>query len=527
MIQAMATALEHAPRDRAARARSVVAPDCLDRNATAVALALFAASLVLTLPLLGKQSIWFDEAVTLSNVQLPYDLGRYLRADATPPLYPLLAHLWVQAFGATLVAVRALSALAGAAAAVALFQLGRRFLDARIGLFAAALLITSPRQIFFAHEARPYAVVLLVAIASFHVLLSLLARPTRRRIVALCLLDAALLYTHYVAAFALLAQALAVLPDVRRRPQTFFSVAAAQLGAVLLVVPLAALVVTTLWPLPMAGWLAPPTLRSIPVELAKLVGSPLLLAFEAALVLAGIACVAAGRRRTRTAIADAAGDDATDRAVAPASPLPRARVVATLAVWAIVPIAAAFAASFVEPVFLSRYVLYTTPAWFLLVGACVAALPVAPRLAALLIAALCLLSLAEGWRAPFRRPEWRAASERARAAVADGALVVVVPAHELLPFTYHFAPDAFHDVHDLAKQAREAGAVGVKRLVDVETLMTSPRDLLIVAAQPAAEGIDGLATALEAAGRGAGEREDLNALVVLRSPAPATAPEAP
>jgi mannosyltransferase len=498
----MATALEDSP-PLAARPSGVLRAGWLDRHPALVSLLLFAASLALVLPLLDRQSIWFDEAVTMGNVQLPYDLGRYMRADATPPLYPLLVHAWLQLFGTSLVAARALSALASAASVVAIFTLGRRFLDTRTGLFAAALLLTSRCQIYFAHEARPYALVLLLTIASFHVLLSLLERVTWRQLALLCLLDAALLYTHYVAAFVLGAQALAALPCRGESPRTFLRILAAQSCAVLLVVPLAMFIWLTLWPLPMAGWLPAPTLRGIPNELAKLTGSGLVLTLEALLVLAGAIALLRARR------------DAHDGAPAPL------RTLAALALWSVVPLVAAYVTSSIEPVFLGRYLLYVTPGWYLLVGAAAARLPVARTLGTTLIVALCALSLVGAWRSPLQRADWATAAERARAATADGALAVIVPAHEILPFAWHFSPEAFGDFDHLARRLRELGVVGVPRVGDVAQFAKLPRDLLIVAPQPLGAAAEALAPALAAAGRAPWQREDLRAFVVLRSPAPA------
>lgn len=502
----MASVLEDSARLAARPSGAALGSDWLDRHASLVSVALFATSLALILPLLGRQSIWFDEAVTMSNVQLPYDLGRYLRADATPPLYPFLLHGWLRIFGTSLVAARALSALASAASVVALFQLGRRFVDARSGLFAAALLLTSRCQIFFAHEARPYALVLLLTIASFHVLLSLLERVTRRRLILLCLLDAALLYMHYVAAFALVAQALAAMPGRGEPARVFLRVVGAQICAVALVVPLALFVWTNLWPLPMAGWLPQPTWRGIPHELAKLTGSGPLLLLEAALVAA--AAIAALR---------------PGGAPEPAREALATRTAVVLASWSVVPLVAAFAVSAIEPVFLGRYLLYVTPGWYLLVGAAASRLPVGRALGAALIGALCALSLAGAWRDPLRRADWATAAERARAATAAGALVVVVPAHELLPFGWHFSPASFRDLDHLATRLRELDAIGVARVADVADLATVPRELLVIVAQPLGSSVEALAPVLEAARRGPWQREDLPALVVLRSPAPASA----
>src|SRR5690606_17336563 len=83
----------------------------LERHAALVGVVLFGATLALVLPMLGAQGIWFDEASTLQNHRLPFDLARALRADATPPLYALVVRAWTALFGASLESVRVPSAL--------------------------------------------------------------------------------------------------------------------------------------------------------------------------------------------------------------------------------------------------------------------------------------------------------------------------------------------------------------------------------------------------------------------------------
>ena len=481
----------------------IASSEWLERHATPVALLLFVINLALVLPMIAAQSIWFDEAVTMSNAQQPFDVARYMVADATPPLYPLLVHLWMRLFGVTIESARALSVLASAASVVLVFQLGRRFLEPRAGLFAALLLICSRFQIFFAHEARPYAVVVLLCVASFYVLLALCEAVTWRRVLLLGVLDAALLYTHYVAVFALLAQGLVALTLVRRSPRTFFAVAASQAIAALLVLPLA-LYVATLWPLPMAGWLAEPTWRSLPIELAKLVGTDLLLALEAVLILGGLLWIS-----RRHAAADTRADADADAArFDPA----KARV---LALWAFAPLLTAFAVSFVVPIFLGRYLLYVAPGLFLLVGYVAARLPVAPTTRALLVLGVCALSLGNALRDPIVRPAWRDAAARVRDDVRDGALAVVVPAHQLLPFAYHFAPQHFGIPAQLPALLAGEGVLGASRLTDVQNFATGERDVVVLFPDGTA-GADGLGASLANAGYTQVSRQELPHLVLLR-----------
>ncbi len=447
---------------------SAVPARWLERHAAVVGVALFAATLALVLPMLGAQGIWFDEASTLQNHRLPFDLARDLRADATPPLYAIVVRAWTALFGASLESVRLLSALATAASTVLLFQVGRRFLGARAGLFAALLFATSRLQLFFAHEARPYAVVVLLCIGSFYALLALLERPSRGRALALGLLDAALLYTHYVAVFALVAQAFAVWlhrSTDRRPPRAFVE---SQMLAGLLFLPFA-VYLTTLLPLPMTGWIAAPTPRTFLVELGKLRGDQALLLADCVLLAGALAWSA--HAGFRPALLDR-------------------RKALALASWALLPLVAAYVASSVEPVFLARYLLYAAPGIFLLLGYVLASTPATAAAQGLVAAALCAWSLWLGAAQPIVRPAWREAAELVHTPSSRGAVTVVLPAHQALPFAYHFAPEIFGDASRLKHELRARGIFGLNRtaeLRDARLAGVGELVLVLATANPADE----------------------------------------
>ena len=98
------------------------------------------------------------------------------------------------------------------------FSVGRRLIrsarpSSRTGLFAL-----SPVQVYFAQEARTYALVTLLALAGFDALLRAHDRPDRWRWWAAYAVATALsLYAHYYAFFVALGQALFVLGYHRRR----------------------------------------------------------------------------------------------------------------------------------------------------------------------------------------------------------------------------------------------------------------------------------------------------------------------
>jgi mannosyltransferase len=159
--------------------------------------------------LLTHQSFWYDECVSVKLARAPvWDIAAGRARDlGNPPLYLLLLHVWMQVFGSSDAAVRALSGVAGAASIPLVFAIGRRLVGTRVGLLAAAIFCLSPVQIYFAQEARAYAVVTFLCLVSTLALLRALRAPEQLRWWALFSATTFLaMYTHYFAAFVVVAQ---------------------------------------------------------------------------------------------------------------------------------------------------------------------------------------------------------------------------------------------------------------------------------------------------------------------------------
>jgi hypothetical protein len=183
--------------------------------------AIVAAGLLLRLPSMGN-SLFGDELSTYFIVTRhgPAGIVRLLdghSVDLTPPLYFLLTWLG-ERLGDSVLALRAVSLMAGLAMIVLTHRIGVRTVGRRGALLAAALVALSPFLIFYTTEARAYALVTALVAGSTLCLLRAL-EGDRRSWVAFAVLCCAAMYTHYTAAFVLVAQfawAFIVRPDARR-----------------------------------------------------------------------------------------------------------------------------------------------------------------------------------------------------------------------------------------------------------------------------------------------------------------------
>jgi len=172
---------------------------------------------VLRLYGLEYQSLWLDELWTWRDAQADSaaQIWESLRADRHPPGYQILIFYWQKVFGSSEAALRMPSAIAGVLSIPAIFLLGRDLYSRDEGIIAAALLTVAWTPIRYSQEARAYALLLLLAIATTWLLLQFVkelagqGKPAWRAGFAYVLLAVLACYLHYFGVVLVLFQATA------------------------------------------------------------------------------------------------------------------------------------------------------------------------------------------------------------------------------------------------------------------------------------------------------------------------------
>jgi hypothetical protein len=186
----------------------------LPRAAVAVALAVLTlAGLVLRCYALGHRGLWWDEACLWSEA--------FTRNAAyqEAPLNTWLTRLTMELVRRDdTLALHLPALLFGTLHIPAAFLLGRALAGRAAGLTCALFVTFSPPLLFFAQEARPYALLILLTTLQLMVAVLLLDEFTWRRLGALALLTSAAIATHLLALpFSLGLGALATAVLVTRR----------------------------------------------------------------------------------------------------------------------------------------------------------------------------------------------------------------------------------------------------------------------------------------------------------------------
>jgi len=339
-----------------------------------------AVGIVIRLHLLGRKSLWLDEAASVTFARLPWmKFWRVLwEYEGNMAFYYVLLRGWVH-FGDSEMAVRSLSVVFGVAAIPAAYALGKRLFSTKAGLISAALLAVHSFHIRCSQEARSYSLLVLLLVLSTYFFVRLVESPRQHRYWAAYILIGALaVYSHVFALLVLIPQWLS-LGRARLRQIGLVRILWTTVGLTLLVMPMAVFVL--LKSSGQIAWISRPTIYSF-FDFARLLtgdgGNALLVAYA-------VFCLVAVLWLPRSE--ESKSPNVNER-----------WPVRLVALWLVFPIASTLCVSFVKPLFYERFMVMCVPAVVLLAGQGITAMNrVSPRVRWVLPIALCLMVSLSVW----------------------------------------------------------------------------------------------------------------------------------
>ena len=108
---------------------------------------------------LGACDLWYDEVCSVLN-------SKNFLHDWNPPLYFIILHYWIKLFGVSEFTLRFPSLVFSVISIPCLFFLGKQIFNRRVGLYASLVMCLSSFHLWYAQEARPYSLSVLLSILS-------------------------------------------------------------------------------------------------------------------------------------------------------------------------------------------------------------------------------------------------------------------------------------------------------------------------------------------------------------------------
>lgn len=392
---------------------------------------------VLCFTSLTGRGLGFDEAATVTiAAQHGAKLMSGIAHDGgNMSGFYVLLHVLMSWFGNGTLVLRLPSALASVATVACTAAIGLRLFGRRAGLAAGLLGAVSLPLIFWAQNARGYALMVAFVCAAYLVFISQRDKPRLVGWIAYAVLMSLATYSSFVAVLVIPAQLLTLLPRGQRRRLLPFSVSL--LGIAALCTPLILLAARR-----GSGqlfWVPRPT-REIEVQVLQSLTSAglepsfhptatttLLLVLTVGLVIATAAAIISGWRPGRDRESWGEGRERWGGAL--------------VLSWLMVPVLATLVYSLLfQPLFLPRNLLMSVPAVAILLGAGVAHPRFSPRTTWIALGVLLVLRGLQVVPSYATSPEpWREASAYVLAHDRPGDCMAFYPADGRMAFQYYFA----------------------------------------------------------------------------------------
>jgi mannosyltransferase len=367
---------------------------------------------------LAQKSIWLDEAfsITISQHGL-FDLPWLVSlTDTHPPLYYLALKLWL-IFGNGETQVRMLSAIFSIAAIPLIYLLAANiFDDKRIGLIAATLLAFSPFQIWYAQEARMYAMLIFFVLASACFFFRALRYNDIVDWIGYIFTTVLALYTDNGAIWYIVAISIFFLLSIRRYKDRFLRWFLCQLAIVIVYLPWLPVFVQQTRRVAVDFWLQPPSFQTVLGTLLDFnsYNFPIV---ELSLLYMVMIFVWAY--------------------IIPRKSLP----IGLASLWLFIPLIISLLFSLRQPIFISRNLIAASLGYYLLVAGTIGQFRNSKAVIALLLPLVVMNLISIGYNFWYEKKEdWRSVAryEASETENKSDGLMVFVPGYAELPFHYYF-----------------------------------------------------------------------------------------
>jgi len=315
-----------------------------------ILLSLLGINILLKTIYLSSQPISHDEPFTIYHAQFDFlNIIHYLKNYNNPPLFELVLHFWIKVFGISPFAVRLLPMIFSSLSVIYIYKIGMLLYNQRIALVSSLLFTFSTFQIYYAHDCRVYSLFLLLTLLSFFFFFKLIKDQTLTTVYLVCfiLTNALLVYAHYFGFIVWFLQIGMALVWFLKSKQIFKNVFISYTISMLLYAPQLILVISHFLDSAKNGtWLKSPNgLESIYNMFWSFCNAPVVTVLIMILLVAALIKYIIIRKKTVVNI-----------------------YTKYILVWFIIPFIAMFLVSYKVPMFLDRYLIFITPAFYILMA---------------------------------------------------------------------------------------------------------------------------------------------------------------
>lgn len=189
-----------------------------------VSILLFIFTFTLRLLYLDFYPLNIDEPFTVFYSQMSIDhIGQMLKTENNPPLFFVIMHFWIKAFGISEFSVRFLPALFSSLTVVFIYLFGKEYFSKNVGFVASFLFIFSESHFEYSHDCRAYTLLVFLSTVSIYFLMRLLTgNKEGNNWIGFGICNTLLVYTHFIGWVVIFIQIILIIIEIKRIPIKLF-----------------------------------------------------------------------------------------------------------------------------------------------------------------------------------------------------------------------------------------------------------------------------------------------------------------
>jgi mannosyltransferase len=375
-------------------------------------------------------SIWLDEAHTANQALKSISaIISDSAKDQNPPLYFIVMHFWIKLFGISEFGIRSFSVFMSVITIPVLFYFAKENFNTKAAVIASVLFTFSEQQIYFSLEARTYAFTGLLCVISFLLFFRLIKMPSVPVSLLLGFVNSSLIYSHFISCFIIVVEIVCLfILLIKGDRKVFLYGILSLLLIVLLFIPWIGNLFKNI-PKPGEYWLAKPAFYNLKGLFISFSNGKISTVLFGMLICWFIYFT--GKKYFEKD-----------------QPAKKYFGVIVLLLWFLLPVFADYLISGITPIFLNKYLLYSSIALYLLIGVILSELPF-PGFYKSMIVAFVLILFIVNTKIKVRKPEdWRSVSEFVRSKQSSQDVAILSAACVNMPFSYYYDKNIFKNYNE-------------------------------------------------------------------------------
>jgi mannosyltransferase len=424
-----------------------------------IPLLLFLLNFILKVIFLDNRDVAGDEPFSIFHAQKELSgIIQMLKSENNPPLHFFLLHFWIKLFGISSFSVRFPSLVFSALTSVILFRIGNRFFDMKTGITAALIFTFSTMHIYFSHEARVYSLFVLLTAWSLFLYLKMAERPERtKNYMLLFIADALLIYSHYFGFFVVFVQLTGTL-FVREKNQMLKKLLLVFLALLIAYIPNIVVFASRFHESIVGTWVTAPEIGQSYGFLNLFInGRYNMMVLLVMFILGGI--ILLSQKKILEKIKYFSENS----------------FFKIILIWFVIPYFLMFIISFKLPMFIDRYILYTSIPFYLLIAVMLNYLfeKKSYRNIAILLVIACLIYTVN--LNPDNNRRLKEAVEKVKELKKENDIVIISPDYADLGFTYYYNISYFKDYDNIKKLLNNESIYPANKAQEVEKILSEKK----------------------------------------------------